>query len=51
MEIVVRSKNSFFQQKFHKKLHHFNKYSQPWQCDVKKMIQLVVLIRTKKSDY
>jgi len=28
MEIVVHSKNYLFQQKFYKKLHHFNRNSQ-----------------------
>ena len=28
MEIIVQSKNSLFQQKFHKKLYHFNRNSQ-----------------------
>ena len=35
MEIVVHSKKSLFQQKFHKKLYHFNRNSQFWKCDVK----------------
>jgi len=28
MEIVVHSKNSLFEQKFHKKLYHYNRNSQ-----------------------
>jgi len=30
MEIVILCKNFLFQQKFQKKLHHFNRNSQVW---------------------
>jgi len=47
MEIVVPSKNSLFQQKFHKKLYHFNRNSQLTSV-MQKMIQLDFRSRTKK---
>jgi len=34
MKIVVHSKNFLFQEKFHKKLYHFNSNSQ-LECDAK----------------
>ena len=35
MEIMVNSKNILFQQKFQKKLYHFNRNSQFEECNVK----------------
>jgi len=49
MEIVVYSKKSLLQQKFQKKLYHFNRNSQ-FRSVIQKMIQLDILNRTKKSD-
>jgi len=45
----VHSKKSLIQQKFHKKLYHFNRNSQ-FRSVMKKMIQLGIRSRTKKSD-
>ena len=49
MEIVVHSKKSLIQQKFQKKLYHFNRNSQ-FRSVMWKMIQLGIRSRTKKSD-
>jgi len=47
MEIVVHSKKSLFQQKFQKKLYHFNRISQ-FRSVI--LIQMDSRSRTKKSD-
>jgi len=49
MEIVVHSTKPLFQQKFQKKLNHFNRNSQFRKCYIK-TIQLEIWRRTKKSD-
>jgi len=51
VEIVVHSKKSLFQQKFQKKLYHFNRNSH-FKSVILKMIQLDIQSRsrTKKSD-
>jgi len=49
MEIVVHSKNSPFQQKFHKKLYYFNRNSQ-LRSVMLTVIQLDFLSWIKKSD-
>ena len=51
MEIVLPSKKSLFQQKFQKKLYHFNRNFQ-FRSVMQKMIQLDIRSRsqTKKSN-
>ena len=51
MEIMVHSKKALFQQKFQKKLYHFNRNSQ-CKSVISKMIHLDIPSRSgrKKSD-